>query len=252
MIDDLRKRPKPSDPASRSCPSRAERDALIEQFLPLVRHVVARLPVALPRGLDRDDLLGAGTLGLIHAADHFDPTRGASFKTFAYVVIRGAALDEIRRHDPVPRPRRERLRQMDRAADDLREILGRAPTIEEIAERLGVSAAALDEDLGVLHGVRTVSIDDLAGTRDTSPGTPVARERESDPAAAAEFRDQVDALAKAIAALPDPDRKVVVLYHHEGLYLKEIGDLLGVTESRVCQVLGRATRKLRSALQRGD
>lgn len=236
--------------------SRSERNALIEQYLPLVRHVVARLPITLPRTLDREDLQAAGVFGLMHAAEAFDPARGASFKTFAYTAIRGAVLDEVRRHDPVPRPRRERLRAMDRASADLREILGRTPTLEEIAERMGVSAADLDDDLGVLHGCRTVSLDDLAGTgggdeEDGRTERGVPSDAEPDPAHTAERRDLVDALARAIESLPDPDRKVVVLYHHEGLYLKEIGDLLGVTESRVCQIMARATQRLRRAVREG-
>jgi RNA polymerase sigma factor for flagellar operon FliA len=231
----------------------AARNALVEQYLPLVRHVVARLPVTPPRGMDRDDLQAAGVVGLIQAAETWDPARGASFKTFAYTAIRGAVLDEIRRHDPVPRPRRERLRAMERASSDLREILGRTPTIEEIAERIGVRAADLDEDLDVLHGCRTVSLDDLAGTGrsgdDEGHGRELPSGAEPDPARNAERHDQLEALAAAIGRLPEQERRVVVLYHHEGLYMKEIGDLLGVTESRVCQVLAQATRRLRQRLR---
>lgn len=232
---------------------RPARNALVEQYLPLVRHVVARLPVTPPRGMDREDLQAAGVIGLIQAAETFDDERGVAFKTYAYTAIRGAVLDEIRRHDPVPRPRRERLRAMERASNDLREILGRTPTVEEIAERMGVRAAELDDDLGVLHGCRTVSLDDLAGTdhgedHDGARSDGIASDSEPDPAHAAARRDQVEVLAAEIGRLPDQERKVMVLYHHQGLYLKEIGDLLGVTESRVCQILARATRRLRERL----
>ena len=93
-----------------------ERDRLVEQYLPLVRYVVARLPVTMPNSLDRDDFYSVGVMGLMHAAATFDPGRGASFKTFAYTAIRGAILDEVRKHDPVPRNRRDRLRKMERAS----------------------------------------------------------------------------------------------------------------------------------------
>lgn len=232
----------------------AARNALVEQYLPLVRHVVARLPVTPPRGMDRDDLNGAGVFGLIHAASTWDESRGASFKTFAYTAIRGAVLDEIRKHDPVSRPRRERLREFDRASATLRETLGRTPTIEEIADFLDVPASALEADLDILHGSRTVSIEDLAGTGshgEEASGDVPDEHATDEPYELAARRDQVDALAAAIADLPEQDRRVVVLYHHEGLFLKEIGDMLGVTESRVCQILSRATKRLRARLQGG-
>lgn len=231
------------------------RNALVEQYLPLVRHVVARLPVTPPRGMDREDLHGAGVFGLIQAASTWDEERGASFKTFAYTAIRGAVLDEIRRLDPVSRPRRERLREFDRASATLRETLGRTPTIEEIADHLDIPASALESDLDILHGSRTVSIEDLAGTGtpgDESRGDVPDEAATDEPYHRAERRDQVDLLAAAIADLPEQERRVVVLYHHEGLFLKEIGDMLGVTESRVCQILSQATKRLRARLQASE
>lgn len=238
--------------SSRTRRGHEARNALVEQYLPLVRHVVARLPVTPPRGMDREDLHGAGVFGLIQAASTWDEARGASFKTFAYTAIRGAVLDEIRRLDPVSRPRRERLREFDRASSTLREELGRTPTIEEIADRLDIPASALESDLDILHGSRTVSIEDLAGTgtaHDEARGDVADDDATDEPYRIAERKDQVDALAAAIAELPEQDRRVVILYHHEGLFLKEIGDMLGVTESRVCQILSKATKRLRARLQ---
>ncbi len=238
--------------SSRTRRGHVARNALVEQFLPLVRHVVARLPVTPPRGMDRDDLHGAGVFGLIQAATTWDESRGASFKTFAYTAIRGAVLDEIRKHDPVSRPRRERLREFERASSTLRETLGRTPTIEEIAELLDIPVTDLEADLDILHGSRTVSIEDLGGTGgqgEETTGDLPDEHATDEPYVQAERRDQIDALAAAIAELPEQDRRVVVLYHHEGLFLKEIGDMLGVTESRVCQILSRATKRLRARLQ---
>jgi RNA polymerase sigma factor for flagellar operon FliA len=246
------RRPPLTGVSSRTRRGEAARNALVEQYLPLVRHVVARLPVTPPRGMDREDLHGAGVFGLIQAASTWDENRGASFKTFAYTAIRGAVLDEIRRHDPVSRPRRERLREFDRASATLRESIGRTPTLEEIASHLEIPASALESDLDILHGSRTVSIEDLAGTgpHDDGSTSDVPDEDATDePYRVAERRDQVDALTAAIADLPEQDRRVVILYHHEGLFLKEIGDMLGVTESRVCQILSKATKRLRARLQ---
>ena len=228
--------------------TKEERDRLVEQVLPLVRHVVARLPVAMPATLDRDDFYSVGVMGLMHAAVAYDPNRGASFKTFAYTAIRGAILDEIRRHDPVPRGRRDRLRQMDRATGALHARLGRAPTLEELGDELGLCPQDLDQDLLAQHTCRLLSLDDSMPDADGGPTSHAANVADRDPTTPADRavqNEQVDRLAQAIGELPEPDRQVVVLYHFENLYLKEIGDILGVTESRVSQVLTRATQRLR-------
>ncbi len=229
-----------------------ERDELIEQYLPLVRHVVARLPVTMPAMLNRDDFYSVGVMGLMHAAAAYDPNRGASFKTFAFTAIRGAILDEIRKHDPVPRTRRDRLRAIDRATGQLQAELGRAPTIEELAERLDVPARNLDEDLLALHTCKILSLDETAAGphgESTTLGSKLITEDVADPGDAALFAERTEQLAKAIAELPDTERHVVVLYYYEDLYLKEIGEILGVTESRVSQIMARATRRLQSKMK---
>ena len=238
----------PSTRARRAIRTDRERDALIERWTPLVHHVVARLPVALPTTLDREDLVSAGQLGLLHAAARGEPSRGAAFQTFAYTAIRGAVLDEVRRHDPVPRHRRQRLRRMDQAVTELAGELGRAPTVEELGEHLEVPAAQLDEDLLHRETARTLSLDGFADGED--PLAPVAEG--VDPADAAAHSERVERLAAAIGDLPEGDRDVIALYHFEGLYLKEIAALLGVTESRICQRLARATARLRQALAPGE
>ncbi len=232
--------------------SRSERDALVEQYLPLVRHVAGRLPVAMPAGMDRDDLFGAGTIGLVHAAETWSPERGASFKTFAYTAIRGAILDELRRLDPLPRPRRDRLRRMRRASGDLREELGRTPTLDEIAAKLGVRVDELNEDLALLRVSRVASLDELRSFGHDDLGQDLATEGGPGPLDLAERSDLIDRVARAIGTLPDPDRKLVLLYHHEGLYLKEIGVVLGISESRACQILGRAHERLRRTVEAGS
>ena len=226
----------------------ADRDRLVEQYLPLVRYVVARLPVTLPGSLDRDDFYSVGVMGLMHAASTFDPGRGASFKTFAYTAIRGAILDEVRKHDPVPRNRRDRLRQMDRTSSALYATLDREPTLAELAKAMGCNEQDLDDDLQALHTSRTLSLDEPYGAEDegsTTLANLMQAEDSPDPALAASQRERLELLTKAIAELPDTDRHVVVLYFHEQLYLKEIGQVLGVTESRVSQILTRATERLR-------
>lgn len=233
--------------------STAERDRLIEQFLPLVRYVVARLPVTMPASLDRDDFYSVGVIGLMHAAATYDPARGASFKTFAYTAIRGAILDEVRRHDPVPRNRRDRLRKMERANASLHAELDREPTLGELAAVMQCTEAELDLDLQALHTSRTLSLDEQHGNGDDRstlseqiPGAVV------DPGDDADDRESQARLTKAIATLPEAERNVVILYYHEQLFLKEIGTILGVTESRVSQILTRATERLRLKLKQPE
>lgn len=233
----------------------ADRDRLIEQYLPLVRYVVARLPVTLPGSLDRDDFYSVGVIGLMHAASTFDPNRGASFKTFAYTAIRGAILDEIRKHDPVPRNRRDRLRKMDRANSVLWAQFDREPTLAELAAVMGCSEQDLDDDLQALHTCRTLSLDEQYGDDDDGGSSMVSQMRDTgsvDPGRHAVDREQLDQLAKAIAELPETDRHVIVLYFNEQLFLKEIGQLLGVTESRISQILTRATERLRLKMRERD
>ncbi len=231
--------------------STADRDRLVEQYLPLVRYVVARLPVTMPGSLDRDDFYSVGVIGLLHAATTYDPGRGASFKTFAYTAIRGAILDEVRKHDPVPRNRRDRLRKMERANSALHAQLDREPTLAELAAAMGCTEQDLDEDLQALHTSRMLSLDEQYGGDDDggSLASQIRAGTTIDPGVRADDRESLERLTKAIAELPESDRHVVVLYYHEQLFLKEIGTILGVTESRVSQILTRATERLRWKLK---
>lgn len=232
-----------------------ERDRLVEQFLPLVRYVVARLPVTMPGSLDRDDFYSVGVMGLMHAASTYDPARGASFKTFAYTAIRGAILDEVRKHDPVPRNRRDRLRQMEKKNSALWSELDREPTLAELAQAMGCTEQELDEDLQALHTARTLSLDESrgGGGDESDEGntlmSQIGADDAVDPVAEADKKEQLVRLSKAIAELPETERHVVVLYYHEQLFLKEIGEILGVTESRVSQILTRATERMRLKLK---
>lgn len=236
-------------PGARIQRTQEERDRLVEKYLPLVRYVVARLPVTMPAMLDRDDFYGVGVMGLMHAASTYDPTRGASFKTFAYTAIRGAILDEIRKHDPVPRNRRDRLRQIEQASKDLYAALNREPTMAELAEAMQCSVEELESDFQALHTARTLSLDDTGSSSgEEEAGTLVsalADESVVDPGEGASAKERLELLTKAIAELPETERHVVVLYYHERLFLKEIGQVLNVTESRVSQILTRATERLR-------
>jgi RNA polymerase sigma factor for flagellar operon FliA len=214
-----------------------DRDRLILAHLPLLHHIVGRMTWDSPGRVDREDLFGFGMLGLIAAADSWEPERGLKFSTYAFPRIRGAILDELRRMDFLPRGRRERVRALDRAVAELEQELGVPPTPEEIAARLDVDEGEVDE---ILHSARltgTVSLDD--GPSDDLASM-LADPSSDDPEGSAEWGEMKSLLVRSIAALPSQEQTVITLYYAEELLLRDIGDILGVSESRVSQIHSRA------------
>lgn len=227
---------------------KAARDDLAVRNLDLVARVVGRLPISPPPGIDRDDLLSAGTIGLLNAARTYQPMRGASFRTFAYLAIKSAVLDELRRHDPLPRGARARLKDIDRVQSEWRATTGRPPTPDELAERLQISTDEIDH---LLEAAQTARVLDRTGPATTLDGEEPAPFDPEDPSSNEPSDDvsraeQLSRIEEALGTLSQRERQVFVLYHSENLYLKEIGLLLGVTESRVCQILACAESKVRA------
>ncbi|MBL4848237.1 MAG: sigma-70 family RNA polymerase sigma factor [Planctomycetes bacterium] len=225
----------------------SERDELILRFVPLVHHVLDRLGVSLPTHLDREDLISAGTCGLIQAANNYDPTKGASFKSHAYSRIMGSILDSLRRADTLPRQRRQQLRRLNQAYRDLTTPEG-PPTLEQLAEELGSSEEDLDRLLDLAQRARLVSLEAPVGSEGSQLSDALAAPSESPPwlkASAAEDRDSIQA---ALALLPPRELEVLGLYYFKNLLLREIGALLEVSESRVSQLRSRAIYHLHEAL----
>lgn len=222
------------------------RDELAVKNLDLVPRVVGRLPISIPSGLDRDDLVSAGTLGLLTAARTYQPGRGASFRTFAYTAIRAAVLDELRRHDPLPRGARKRLKSLSSFEAEFRAEHGRLPFPGEIADGMDVSLHEAETAIHQAEQDRLLRSE--ASTRDFEPADPVDPAG-GEPMRALERAEDIERVEEAIHRLSTRERQVVVLYHSEGLLLKEIGELLDVTESRISQILACAQRKIRSRLQ---
>ena len=222
-----------------------DRDKLILDHVPLLKHLVGRMAFDLPGSVDRDDLFGYGMIGLIQAADSWEPGRGLKFSTHAYTRIRGAILDELRRADFLPRGRREKVRELDRTVAELEQRGGLAPTPEEIAQAMGVALEEVDEILLSAASAGHASLDS-----EVSQGLfeKLSDPQSRDPQGSAEFDELKTLLMRAIEALPEQERTVITLYYAEELLLREIAEILDVTESRVSQIHTRALYRLNREL----
>jgi RNA polymerase sigma factor FliA len=228
----------------------ALRDRLILHYAPLVKYVAGRVGTGLPAHVDIADLVQSGVFGLWDAINRFEPERGLKFETYAMQRIRGAILDELRAQDWVPRSVRSRAREVERALERLESRLQRSATDAEVAAELGITTAELRELYAQLQLTSVVALDELIAV--SRGGTSIAEMLPDDtmeePGA---FLDSVESkrlLAEAVSQLTDRDRVVVSLYYFENLTLAEIGRVLGVTESRVCQLHTRAVLRLRSKM----
>jgi RNA polymerase sigma factor for flagellar operon FliA len=234
----------------RRSPERPQRDRLILHYSPLVKFVAGRVMSRLPDSVDQADLVSYGILGLIDAIEKFDPERGVKFETYAVPRIRGAILDELRSIDWVPRSVRAKARAADQAYNKLEHKLQRSPTDDELAAELGISPAELDALLRQTTRAGILQLDEVLfgqqGPR--TLGDTLADTGES-PVAVVEKNETRRLLASAISSLADRERTVLTLYYYEGLNLAEIGEILGVTESRTCQIHTKAVHQLRHRLR---
>jgi len=227
------------------------REGLILHYSALVKFVAGRVRAGLPRSVDPQDLASYGTFGLIDAIDKFDLERGYKFETYAVNRIKGAILDELRALDWVPRSVRSRAREIQRSLAELEHGLQRSPTDEELAEHMDVPLNTLQDHLGEISTLGFVALDELLNPaeRDSAAvGDVMADPKALDPSGSFEKEETRYLLADSIQRLPDRERLVVTLYYYEGLTLAEIGGVLSVTESRVCQIHTKAVMSLRNRL----
>lgn len=234
--------------------SRQLREQLILEYAPLVKHVAGRMAVVLPPYVDFDDLVSYGIFGLVEAVERYDLERGVKFETYAATRIRGAILDGLRAADWVPRSVRQKEREVEQAMARLEGQLGRAATDEEVAAELGLSVQEYDRLVSELSGASMVSLDDVwvADPEEESQLRVVetlSDDTSQSPEARVDEQEMERILAEAVDRLPERERTVVALYYRDGLTLKEIGRVLGVTESRVCQIHGKAILRLRAYLR---
>jgi RNA polymerase sigma factor FliA len=231
---------------------RATRDRLILTYAPLVKFVAGRLGATLPSHVDEQDLVSYGLLGLIGAIERFDPDREIKFETYAIARIKGAIIDELRSLDWVPRSVRTRAREIERAISSLERSLMRAPTDAEIASKLEITMPELEDSLVEISRTSMAALDELwtpnAGGDQVSLIDTIEDQSGPDPEISLEQTELKEALGEAIARLPEREKLVVTLYYYEELTLREIGEVLGVTESRVSQLHTKAVLRLKARL----
>jgi RNA polymerase sigma factor for flagellar operon FliA len=232
------------------------REKLILHYAPLVKYVASRVATGLPASVEQADLVSYGMFGLIDALHKFEPGRGNKFETYAIPRIKGAIIDELRSMDWVPRSVRFKQREIEKALADLESMLKRQPTEAELAERLGFSLGELHEVITQISFVSVLALDETVNVG-ADRGEQVSlvdtlADKGFDPSTGVESQETRGLLAAAINSLSEREKIVVTLYYFEGLTLAEIGTILGVTESRVCQIHTKAVGLLRGQLSEFD
>jgi RNA polymerase sigma factor for flagellar operon FliA len=213
------------------------KEQIVLEHAPLIRYIVNRIAVRLPSHIDLDDLHNTGVIGLMDAIEKYDPEKNCKFKTYAEFRIKGAILDQLRSLDWVPRSVRQKGRRLERAYGEVEQRLGRSASEEEVADSLGLQIDKFHELLNA-DGERTGSYADI-----------VEDVHSENPFSALKQQETRRVIAETISSLPEKERLVLSLYYYEDLNMKEIGSILGITESRVCQIHTKAVGRLRSKLK---
>jgi RNA polymerase sigma factor for flagellar operon FliA len=230
------------------------RDYFVIKYAPLVKYVAGKVSMGMPQNIEFDDLVSYGVFGLIDAISKFDPARGIKFKTYAMTRIRGAIFDELRSIDWIPRSIRQKAKQVEQVISELENKLGRTVEDDEIAKEMGISNDELQSLLNKLSGTSMLSLNDIWYLGDDSDELSILETLEApqnmNPDVLIEKEEIRDHIIDAIKKLPDKEKKVIVLYYYEDLTLKEIGEVLEVTESRVSQLHTKAIMRLRGRLGR--
>lgn len=228
------------------------RERLVRQYAPLVKYVAGKIAVGMPHNVEFDDLVGYGVFGLFDAIEKYDPEKHVKFKTYAVTRIRGAIFDELRSIDWVPRSVRQKAREIEDTVRKLESSLGRSATDEEVAHALGMTVKDYEKTMLKVSGTSILSLNDVWYTGEDNDKVSIADSIESptslNPDVIVEKGEIKRVIAESIKELPEKEKKVLVLYYYEDLTLKEIGQVLEVTESRVSQLHTKAITRLRTKL----
>jgi len=228
------------------------KERIVLEHTPLIRYIVNRIAVRLPSHIDLDDLQNTGVIGLIDAIDKYDPHKNCKFKTYAEFRIKGAILDQLRSLDWVPRSVRQKSRRLEQAYSQIEQRLGRSASEGEVAQSLGLDLEEFHYLVNQVKGVSMVNLDELRSGPDfDQPGYGDIFEdaKAETPFSSLKARELRQAVTECIGNLQEKERLVISLYYYEDLNMKEIGNVLGITESRVCQIHTKAVGRLRSKLR---
>ena len=232
--------------------SSALRDKFIRQYMPRVKYVAGKVSVGLPASIEYDDLVGFGQFGLLDAITKFDPDKGVKFKTYAVTRIRGAIFDEMRQLDWVPRSVRQKSKEIEDTIGDLESRLGRPATDAEVAKEMNMTEAEFQQTVMKVSGTSVLSLNDVWYSGDDNDHMSIGDSIESpsslNPDVQVEREEIRKVIIEAINELPEKEKMVIVLYYHEDLTFKEIGQVLDVSESRISQLHTKANLRLRAKL----
>jgi RNA polymerase sigma factor for flagellar operon FliA len=228
------------------------REELALNYLYLVSYILGRIAINLPPHIDREDLEHQGVLGLLASLDNFDPGKKVKFETYASIRVRGAIIDYLRKQDLLSRPLRKRAGEIEQAAEEFAKRLGRAPTISDLAKAMDTTEEEISASLWKSSHSFIISLEKEMYEDEEGSGSTVGENLALDtpgPDDEAEKQNLMECMADAIRDLPEKEKQIIALYYHDELTLKEIGAVLGISESRVCQIHSRAVFFLRQKMQ---
>ena len=226
------------------------KEEIVKKYIPLVKYIASRVIIGKTKYIEYEDLVSYGMIGLMDALNKFDESKGMKFSTYASIRIKGSMIDELRRNSPISKGSMDKLNRYNEAIERLQKKLNKEPNLIQIADELNISLKEVSEIENYINYISVISLEDLIfSSEDEVPliGT-IKDDKSPSPEKHVEENEQLDYLAKAIELLNEKDRLVVTLYYYEELTLKEIGKILSVSESRVCQLHSRAIIHLKKAM----
>lgn len=228
------------------------KEEIVKQYIPLVKYIASRVLIGKNKYIEYEDLVSYGMLGLLDAIKKFDATKGMKFSTYASIRIKGAMIDELRKNSPISKGAMDKLNRYNEAVESIQKNFAKEPTNEEIAVHMGITVADVAEIEGYINYISIMSLEDLIYSEDDDMpliGT-IEDKKSPSPERVLEEKEQLEYLASALEILNEKDKTILTLYYYERLTLKQIGSVLEVSESRVCQLHSRAIARLRKELSK--